>query len=163
MSYLQRYKRPPLSLLVAVGFVLCITAFFALFVEPRGELVTVTIDTKQGPQSLVLELADNYRERRRGLQGRDFIDQGEGLLLYWPDGGEANIWMAATAISLDLVFVGEDGTVSAIAERVEPYSKAAISAPGRIWGVIEIKAGGAGMRSIEVGDRVSRPVRADKS
>lgn len=163
MSHPPKYKRPPLILLVSVGFVLCITALFALFAEPRGELVTVTIDTKQGPQSLVLELADNYRERRRGLQGRDFIDQGEGLLLYWPDGAEADIWMVATAISLDLVFVGEDGTVSAIVERVEPYSKASISAPGRIWGVIEIKAGVAGMRSIEVGDRVSRPVGAETS
>lgn len=163
MSHPQRYKRPPLILLAAVGFVLCITALFALLAEPRGELVTVTIDTKQGPQSLVLELADNYRERQRGFQGRRFIDRGEGLFLYWPDGADVDIWMAETSISLDLVFVGEDGTVSAIVERVEPYSKASISAPGRIWGVIEIKAGVAGLRTIEVGNRVSRPVTVEPS
>jgi uncharacterized protein len=66
----------------------------------------------------------------------------------------AAMWMKNTYISLDMVFVREDGTIAAIAENTVPKSLDTISVQEPVRGVIELAAGTAKRIGIHKGDKV---------
>lgn len=94
-----------------------------------------------------IEMADTRAARRRGLLGRDGIDVASALVL-------APCWAVHTAFmrfAIDVIFVNEDGRVVRIASRVAPWR---IAAAPRAYAAIEIAAGAAHARAVEVGDRL---------
>jgi uncharacterized membrane protein (UPF0127 family) len=65
--------------------------------------------------------------------------------------------MKNTYISLDMIFVRSNGTISRIETGTEPFSESVISSGGKARAVIEMKAGSARRLGLKAGDKVSYP------
>ncbi len=68
------------------------------------------------------------------------------------------MWMRNTYISLDMVFIRDDGVIHRIEARTEPLSERIISAGGQVSAVLELAGGAAERLGIKAGDRVRHPV-----
>ena len=67
------------------------------------------------------------------------------------------MWMHNTYISLDMIFIRNDGRILRIAENTTPLSDNIISSGGPARGVLEVIAGTARKLGIAPGDRVAHP------
>src|SRR5690606_5320292 len=103
------------------------------------------------------EVADDPEKRQRGLMFRRTMGDNHGMLFVFPGSARRAFWMKDTPMPLDLLFIGSDGTVLAIAQG-EPFSTESISPDVNARFVLELKAGTAQKVGIEVGDRLSHPI-----
>ena len=53
------------------------------------------------------------------------------MLFPWPEPQVSEMWMKNTIVPLDMVFIGADGMIKAIAEKTVPYSLRANSSACR--------------------------------
>ena len=125
------------------------------------ETERLTIDTSNGPVHFTVEIADDDRERARGLMFRESLADDHGMLFDFPQPEHASFWMRNTMISLDIIFIGTDGRILNIAEHTTPYSEAPVRSAGLTRGVLEIRAGRAEELGIRPGDRVRHRIFAD--
>lgn len=114
----------------------------------------LTVETRNGPVSFTVEIADDEAERNRGLMFRESLADDRGMLFHFQEPEHASFWMRNTIISLDIIFIGTDGRILNIADHTTPYSEAPIPAAGLTRGVLEIRAGRAEELGIRPGDRV---------
>lgn len=115
------------------------------------------VQTDQGDRSLTIEVADEEHERSAGLMFRQNMDDDHGMLFVFDQTRQLGFWMKNTPMPLDLVFIGEDGKISAI-EKGVPFSEATISpgVPARF--VLELKEGISRKTDISEGDRIRHPL-----
>jgi uncharacterized membrane protein (UPF0127 family) len=129
---------------------------------PGYALPTSTVefpDAKSGGH-LVVEMARTPQQTTRGLMFRTTMPEDHGM---WFDLGERDIhpfWMHNTCISLDLLYLDEDGLVVGIVENAptlndEPRGVACPSAY-----VLEVNAGWARRHGVRAGMRAVIPPRA---
>jgi uncharacterized membrane protein (UPF0127 family) len=64
------------------------------------------------------------------------------------------MWMRNTFVSLDMLFIDENGRVAKIAADTEPLSDAVIGSGGPVRAVLELPAGTSAKLGIKVGDHV---------
>ena len=62
--------------------------------------------------------------------------------------------MKNTEISLDLLFIAQDGRISDLHERAVPFSLQPIASKGPVWAVLEVAGGTAAKLGVRPGDRV---------
>jgi uncharacterized membrane protein (UPF0127 family) len=122
--------------------------------EAQSQTEELTIDTRNGPVRLEVEIADSDAERSRGLMFRQSMGDNHGMLFDFPQPEMASFWMRNTIMSLDIIFIGTDGRILNIADHTTPYSEEPIPAAGLTRGVLELKAGRAEALGIRPGDRV---------
>lgn len=102
-----------------------------------------------------LETADTQKERQKGLQGREKLDQHRGMLFKYDELSQKSIWMKDTHIPLDIIFLSEDGTVLNI-EQGEPMNKEHIKSKGEnCMYVLEFNEGKTDDFNISEGDNLS--------
>ena len=65
--------------------------------------------------------------------------------------------MKNTHISLDMLFIDEEGIISSIAKRTTPFSERTIPSNAPVRYVLEINGGRATALGISAGDTVSSP------
>jgi uncharacterized membrane protein (UPF0127 family) len=99
-------------------------------------------------------VADSAVARMRGLLGRSGLESGEGLLLR-PASSVHTFFMR---FPIDVVFLGRDGEVLKVAERVPAWRTAAARGAKA---VVELPAGEAARRALRVGDRLDPAGRAE--
>lgn len=114
----------------------------------------LVIETSRGPLSFDVEVAREPRQKAIGLMFRQELPAMTGMLFPYEETGEITMWMKNTLISLDMVFIGEDGRVVRIAARTEPMSEKIISSNVPAAGVLEIAGGEAERLGIAPGDLV---------
>ena len=116
---------------------------------PPDDLI---IRTASGDRhSFRVRIASRLEDRRRGLMFVDTLAEDEGMLF---DNGEnrvAGMWMKNTPLSLDMLFIRADGTISSIARETTPFSRAPILSREPVVAVLEIRGGIAGRLGIEPG------------
>jgi uncharacterized membrane protein (UPF0127 family) len=95
-----------------------------------------------------LELALDSASRRKGLLGREGLDEGAGLLIA-PSNSVHTFFMR---FSIDIVFLNRSGRVLNIRHRV-PARRVAISAIAHA--VLELPAGAVATAGISVGDTLA--------
>ena len=95
-------------------------------------------------------LADSADERSRGLQGYDPLRPGEGMLFIFDDVEPRVFVMKDVAFPIDIVYIAEDGTVSAI-EPLNPGDTRLVASPGPSRYVLELPQGWSGNEGITVG------------
>ena len=94
-----------------------------------------------------VSVAGNPWTRFRGLMGRRELGEGEGLLLR----GSGSVHTCFMRFPIDVVFLDRDMTVVGIAPGLRPWRAAGRR---RAKTVLELAAGEAERRGIQVGDRL---------
>ena len=105
-----------------------------------------------------IEIADTPRQRARGLQGRNKLAPGRGMLFDFRKPQLTAMWMKNTFVSLDMIFIAADGTIIKIARQTTPESLSIIESGEPVLGVLEILAGTSDEFGIKKGDRVKHPI-----
>ncbi|MEM3839105.1 MAG: DUF192 domain-containing protein [Candidatus Micrarchaeaceae archaeon] len=108
-------------------------------------------------------IADSFAKQLVGLMYRDSIDSDQGMLFIFGRDSKWGIWMAHMKFSIDIVWIGKDGTVVDLNESAKPcasifdcktyYPKA----ESRF--VLELPAGNAKRMHIGIGSRIFLPNR----
>jgi uncharacterized membrane protein (UPF0127 family) len=121
---------------------------------PRSELL---VETASSQFRFEVEVADDPSERAKGLMFRESLADNAGMLFLYPEPQEVEFWMKNTPLSLDMVFVRQDGTIARIAERTTPFSEEIIASGEEVSAVLEVKGGMMRQLGIAVGDRLRHP------
>ena len=153
MSRLHSALAPVLTFWIAVS---CGHALHA------AELETLRIASKDRVHEFRVEVARTERELGRGLMFRRKLAQDRGLLFYFPRTEPLLMWMKNTYISLDMIFIHEDGRIERIAENTTPRSTRLIRSGAATRAVLEVNAGAARRLGIAPGDRVMHPLFASR-
>lgn len=95
-------------------------------------------------------------DREKGLSGRAFMPQDEGLLFVFEPPQEACLWMKDMHFSLDMIWLDSSKTITHIEENVSPASyPKSYCGSGMTAYVIEINAGMVTAARLHVGDKLS--------
>lgn len=86
-------------------------------------------------------LAKSRKQQIRGLMHVRHLPKFSGMLFIYPTANIRSMWMKNTYVSLDILFIREDGTISNIETNTEPLSLKSISAIEPVTYVLELNAG----------------------
>ena len=120
-----------------------------------GEL---RIRTAKAEHKFTVELALDEQSQAKGLMFRHEMPADHGMLFIYHKEHPIAMWMKNTLLSLDMLFVRKDGTITKIARNTEPLSEKIIPSSGPVYGVLELNAGTADRLAIHVGDRLLHPL-----
>lgn len=117
----------------------------------------VTVMSATGAHSFTVEIADDAAERTRGLMFRREMADDAGMLFLFDEAAPRSFWMSNTYISLDIIYIGEDGRIVNIAERTTPFSERSIPSLGPAIAVLEVNGGISERLQFAAGDEVQHP------
>jgi uncharacterized protein len=119
-----------------------------------SKLEPVTVASSESVTMFTAEVADTEELRTRGLMFRHFLPEDKAMLFDYQKPRPVAMWMKNTNISLDMLFIREDGTIAAIAENTVPQSLDTISVQEPVRGVLEMAAGTVKRLGLRPNDRV---------
>jgi uncharacterized membrane protein (UPF0127 family) len=123
--------------------------------QPELRKERIEIVTQRGKRhSFMVEMAIEPAQQSIGLMFRPRVPADGGMLFDWGKPRISQMWMRNTIVSLDMVFIGEDGTIKTIVERTIPQSLAIIDSKVPVRATLELAAGTCERLDIRVGDRV---------
>lgn len=146
-----------LAALLSVSLPPCAMAVEAEAQADVEGLHPLAIAGQDGRQDFQVEIADDTAERLRGLQGRETLPRGQGMLFIYEGCRRVSFWMKDTPVSLDIAFLDRNGDILDIAAGTEPYSLAGIGPARDVFAVLEVGAGELAARGISTGDRALHP------
>jgi len=118
---------------------------------PRDSL---QLDGSSGTTTVQIWLADTPERQQQGLMFLTELPTGYGMLFPLQQPRVMTMWMKNTYVSLDMVFIGEDGRVLRIAHDTKPLSEDIISSGAAVAAVLELRAGEARRLGLKEGSRV---------
>ena len=86
-------------------------------------------------------LATSREQQLRGLMHVRHLPEFTGMLFAYSSPDMRSMWMKNTYLSLDILFLREDGTISNIAANTEPLSLKPIGSTEPVTYVLELNAG----------------------
>ncbi|MBU6449058.1 MAG: DUF192 domain-containing protein [Rhodospirillales bacterium] len=123
--------------------------------QPRLPVASLTVKTVAGKEyHFTVELPTTAQEQATGEMFRTSIPADQGMLFVWPSPQVSEMWMKNCPVPEDMVFIGADGKIAAIAENTVPYSLDTISSGGPVKATLELKGGITATDNINVGDQV---------
>jgi hypothetical protein len=106
---------------------------------------------------VVAEIAETPLRLQRGYMFRRDVPEGEGMLLVFPETGFHHIWMKNCLVALDIIWMDEAFSIV----HIEPSAPPCEADPCPSYGalrkstyVLEVRAGTAARRKLEVGDHL---------
>jgi uncharacterized membrane protein (UPF0127 family) len=100
--------------------------------------------TTQAPPSteFTFEVVDTEAAREQGLSGRASIPSNYGMLFVFPAKDRYGFWMKDMLVSIDILWLNEDGTILGIEESVSPSTyPTAFYPPEPVRYVLETQVG----------------------
>lgn len=142
--------------LIFLACFLWLTCSSAAFSENAqiSKLEPVTVASDASVTMFTAEIADTEELRKRGLMFRHLLPDDKAMLFDYGQPRPVAMWMKNTNISLDMLFIREDGTIAAIAENTVPQSLDTISVQEPVRGVLEMAAGTVKRLGLKQNDRV---------
>ena len=129
---------------------------FACSKEPEQKPTTpLIVNTSNGEVRFNVEVASTPQELQTGLMHRTQIPLNNGMIFNIYPVRPTAMWMKNTKISLDMLFVAPDGTISMIKEHTTPMSEDLIISRDPVRAVVELNAGQASRHGIKIGDKVN--------
>ena len=123
--------------------------------QPPLPTRTLTVIGKSGARhSFTVEMATTPREQEAGEMFRTSIPADHGMFFDWGAPRPVPMWMKNCPVPEDMVFIGQDGTITHIAENTVPESLANISSGGPVRATLELQGGITAKLGIGVGDRI---------
>ncbi|MBL6854238.1 MAG: DUF192 domain-containing protein [Alphaproteobacteria bacterium] len=144
----------------AAVLVLVVVVMLASWSQASPSLTSIAFETAQGLRSFRVEIAADDASRERGLMGRRHLPADGGMLFDFGRPVMTAFWMKDTPLSLDILFVRADGTISTIAARTTPFSLTPIASAEPVRAVVEISGGTAQRLGIGPGSRVRASIFA---
>ncbi|MGE0768444.1 MAG: DUF192 domain-containing protein [Hyphomicrobiaceae bacterium] len=140
------------ALFLFAHLALAFTGAVSLRAEMRTDVIKLI--TASGTHTFHIEVAETPAEKARGLMFRRTLADDAGMLFPYAPPQEATMWMRNTYISLDMVFIRQDGIVHRVEAHTEPFSEKVIASNGDVAAVLELKAGMARQIQLKAGDKV---------
>lgn len=142
---------------------LCSAVLVLIALAPSADgqeaaLSPLTIIASDQRHDFEVEVATTPQERARGLMYREELPAKQGMLFDFGREQMVSMWMRNTLISLDMLFIGADGTIRRIASGTTPMSLETISSGEPVKAVLELNAGITRLLGIRRGDRVVHPI-----
>jgi uncharacterized protein len=125
--------------------------------EPEFENLII-INSDGVSVSYKIEIALTDSQKRRGLMFRDFMPEDQGMVFIYTPERVASMWMKNTILSLDMVFIDEQGVIINIAENTTPFSLETISSELPVKIVLELNAGQVQKHAFTIGNKVNHPL-----
>jgi uncharacterized protein len=123
--------------------------------QPTLHTVPLTIVTHDGKShAFAVEIASTPVEQETGLMFRTSVPPEGGMLFVWQGERDSQMWMKNTLVPLDMLFIGADGSIKAIAENTVPESLAVIDSQAAVHATLELAGGTTAKLDIRVGDKV---------
>ncbi|MCA8882783.1 MAG: DUF192 domain-containing protein [Rhodobacteraceae bacterium] len=110
-----------------------------------------------GQMAFNVEVADDPRERARGLMFRTEMPRDDGMLFIFEQPQSVSFWMRNTLIPLDMVFLSADGVVQSIHANAQPLDERPIFGGTDILAVLEINGGQAAELGLTPGSELRHP------
>ncbi len=127
---------------------------------PPGPTDPLTIVSGDKSYSFKVELADTPQETELGLMYRKEVPKDGGMIFDFGQPRPTTMWMKNTLVPLDMLFLGPDGTVLAIAQNARPHSERLIDPGVAVKGVLELAGGRTKELGIKPGDKVQHKMFA---
>ena len=136
--------------LSAAGFaVFCLIAGSASAQTCRPD--AIDIQTEADPVRFQIEIADTEAERAQGLMFRETMPADHGMYFVYDRADQIAFWMKNTPLPLDIIFINRRGVVCGIAANTTPFSEEHIPSGCAAQTVLEVNAGQAAARGIQIG------------
>lgn len=106
------------------------------------------------PEANAAVTAEMTQDIPRGLMGRAFLPEDQGMLFDMVASANHGFYMRNVPISLDMIFISQEHVVVGIIENATPFDEAtrSVGVPSRY--VLEVNAGWAARHGVTVGQRV---------
>lgn len=110
-------------------------------------------------QDFEFEIVASPEALAQGLSGRAEVPSGYGMLFVFDASKSYGFWMKDMLVSIDIIWLADDGTVIGIEENVSPstYPKA-FEPPRPVRLVLETRAGEARAQGWSVGTKIPLPL-----
>jgi uncharacterized protein len=115
---------------------------------------TLVVQRINGRDQFSIWLADTPAQQQQGLMWIQQLPPDHGMLFLLPQPRPMSMWMKNTYVPLDMVFFDSKGRILRIHEHAVPLSEAIIDSGVEVAGVLEILAGEARRRGMQIGDRL---------
>jgi uncharacterized protein len=90
---------------------------------PPAATATVYLATPKGDIGVTVEVVATEAKIEKGLMYRRHLPPDRGMLFLMGGEKQWTFWMRNTLISLDMIFINKDMTVSGIVENAEPMTE----------------------------------------
>lgn len=136
---------------LAVGLVIIFGSIFlffeqALTKESKNKILKIN-DT-----SIAVEVADTSEAREKGLSGRDFLPDGEGMMFVFDKSDKYGFWMKDMKFAIDIIWIDNQFRIIGIEREVSPKTFPQAFYPNQpIRYVLELPAGAVDKYNIVVG------------
>lgn len=117
---------------------------------PGRDLAWVII----GADTVVAEVARTADQRGQGLQNRDFLAPGTGMIFVFEDEEVRSFWMQDTYIPLDIAYLDADARIIDI-QQMEPETTRMHTSSGPAMFALEVPQGWFAEMEIGVGAQVA--------
>lgn len=124
---------------------------------PSLQQAKVQATTATGTHEFAVWIAADAKSRERGLMFVRDMPPDRGMLFVFEFPQVVAFWMKDTYLSLDLVFLDEDGMVLNVAANAKPLSLDPIESEGDALAVLELRGGTAKKIGLKAGDRLTLP------
>lgn len=111
-----------------------------------------------GADTVVAEVAATGDARTRGLQGRDSVPAGTGMLFVYPERDVRSFWMVGTTVALDIAFLdavegeGDEGAYRVVdIQSMEPETSTLHTSSEPAVMALEVARGWFAANEVEVG------------
>ncbi len=140
----------PLVWMIA-GFLIIALAwiFFQVFYFEKETVVSFS------NVSFNVEIIESEKEKRKGLSGREFLNEKEGVLFIYDNENYYGIWMKEMLFPIDIIWIDKNLIVIDVKGNVYPETYPKIFYPQKpSMYILEINSGLIEKYEIEVGDKV---------
>lgn len=106
-----------------------------------------------GTSTIITEIVTTDEEKERGLSGRYFIDDEEGMLFVFKESGYHAIWMKDMLFPIDIAWLDKEFKILDIEHDVSPNTYPSSFSPQVAASyVLEVNAGFFKERGVSIGD-----------
>jgi len=117
--------------------------------------VQIIKEVKIKDKILKVEIADDNKEKEKGLSGRKSLSESTGMLFMFDMSGDYVFWMKDMNFPIDIVWINENLQIVHIEESVIPETyPITFKSPSLSKYVLEVLAGLSSKNNFKIGDRV---------
>jgi len=107
-----------------------------------------------GKREFLVEVAQTTAEKERGLVGKEYLGENQGMLFIYKQPQQVTFWMKDMLIPIDIIWI-KGSRIIAFEENLPPDNGERLyRSPEKIDYVLEIKAGEIIKRRIRVGEKI---------